>query len=56
MKPPTTRKVVCNFMGLVTYYHDKWATQSHTLESLTKLTPNKVKFKWNEVKQKNQIN
>ena len=29
-----------------------WASNSNTLEPLTNLTSNKLRFKWNEVKQK----
>ena len=29
-----------------------WASRSHTLKTLTTLTPNKVNFKWTEFEQK----
>ena len=31
-------------MGLVNYYSDMWERHSYTLETLTTLTPRKVKF------------
>ena len=33
------------------YHHNIWGKISHTIEPLTKLNPNKVKFKWTEVEQ-----
>ena len=35
-------------MGLANYYRDMWARQSHKLAPLTKITTNKVEFKWTE--------
>ena len=43
------------FIGLVDYYCDMWETNSHTLEPLTKLTSNKVIFKWTEVEHINNL-
>ena len=51
MKPPTSRKEVQRFMGVVNYYRDMWLRRSHTLAPLTRMTLNKRKFKWTKVKQ-----
>ena len=52
MKLPTTQKGVRNFIGSVTYYQNVCIRRSHTLEPLTKLTSNRVRFKSAEVEQK----
>ena len=52
MMPPKNQKQVLSFIGLVKYYRDLWAKQSHLLQPLTVLTPKKVKFKWTFVEQK----
>ena len=52
MKPSTTLNRLCNFIGLLKHYFNMCERHSHTLEPLTKLTSNKLKFKWNKVKQK----
>ena len=52
MMPPKNQKQVCSFIGLVNYYRDIWAKQSHLLQPLTILTSKKVKFKWTVVEQK----
>ena len=51
MKPPTSQKLVRQFIGLLEYYPGMWAIHSHTLEALTCIIPSKVKFKWNKIKQ-----
>ena len=51
-KPPKNEKQVCSFIGLVNYYRDIWAKQSHLLQPLTALTSKKVKLKWTVVKHK----
>ena len=45
MTPPTSQQEIRLFTGIVNYYHNMWARQSHTLATLIKITPNKVKFK-----------
>ena len=50
--PPTTRKQVRTFIGMVNYYRDMWIRRSETLAPLTALTSKNVPFKWTEVEQK----
>ena len=45
MKPPNNTKYVCALIGIVNYYRDMWAKQSHLLNTLTALTSHKVRFK-----------
>ena len=51
MKPPTNTKQVRVFIGLVNYFRDIWASQSHLLQPLTSFTSYTVKFKWTVVEQ-----
>ena len=44
-------KELQQIIGVVNYYHDTWARRSHTLAPLTKITSNKVKFKWTKTEQ-----
>ena len=52
MNIPKNTKEVCAFIGIVHYYNDMWANQSHLLHTLTALTSHKVKFKLTEMEQK----
>ena len=38
MNPPTPRKELRKFIGLINYYCNMWPRGPHTLEPLTKLT------------------
>ena len=49
MKPPKNTKQVCAFIGIVNYYRDMWAKQSHLLHHLTSLISHKVRFKWTDL-------
>ena len=49
MKPPNSRKEVRQFIGLVNYYRDMRSRRSHMSARLTKITTNKVKFKWTKI-------
>jgi hypothetical protein len=46
MKPPTMRKQLRRFIGMVNYYRDMWPLRSHLLAPLSSLTSAKVKWKW----------
>ena len=47
----TSRGEVHQFIGLVNYYRNIWATISHTLAPLTELMSSKVRFNWNKIEQ-----
>ena len=51
MKAPTSLKESRKLIGVVNYYRNMWERRSHMLSNLTKITPNKVKFKWTKIKQ-----
>ena len=51
MKPPTSRKEVRQLIGVVNYYPDMWTRRSHMLAPLTKITPNKRKYKWTKIEE-----
>jgi hypothetical protein len=46
IKPPTTRKQLRRFIGMVNYYRDMWPQRSHLLAPLSALTSCKVRWKW----------
>ena len=50
--PPTNKKELRRFIGLVNYYRDMWARRSKTLSPLSALTSKNVKWSWTEVEQK----
>ena len=39
MNPPTSRKEVRKFIGVVNYYRNMWPRRPHMLAPLTKLVP-----------------
>ena len=49
--PPTTKKQVRSFIGLINYYRDMWPRRSEILAPLTRLTSKDVPFQWTDVKQ-----
>ena len=51
MAPPTSRKELQKFKGVINYYRNMWPKRSHTLAPLTKLTSTKRNFKWTQVEQ-----
>ena len=53
LKPPTTKKQLRSFIGIINYYRDMWIRRSELLAPLTSMTSKEVKFKWTELHQKN---
>ena len=52
IKPPTKRKELRKFIGMINYYRDMWTKRSETLAPLTRLCSKKNKWQWTEVEQK----
>ena len=51
MEPPNSPKEVIQFIGVVNNYRNMSPRKSHMLAPLTRITPNKVKFKWTKIEQ-----
>jgi hypothetical protein len=51
LAPPTNRKGVRRFIGLVNYYRDMWGKRSEILAPLTALTSVNKPWKWTDVEQ-----
>ena len=49
LAPPTTKKQLRRFIGLVNFYRDMWQHRSTLLAPLTKLTSKSVPWKWTDV-------
>ena len=52
MIPPTTKHQVRDFIVLIKFYRDMRARRSHLIQPLTKLTLDRVNFKWTSIEQK----
>ena len=50
--PPTTRKQLRQFIGIINYYRDMWKRRSDLLAPLTALCSSTVKWRWTDVEQK----
>ncbi|NJO52629.1 MAG: hypothetical protein HC840_28105, partial [Leptolyngbyaceae cyanobacterium RM2_2_4] len=50
--PPTNKKELRRFIGLINYYRDMWIRRSHVLAPLAALTSKTAKWKWGETEQK----
>ena len=50
--PPTTRKQLRRFIGLINFYRDMWIHRSDLLSPLTALTSKSIPFKWTDIEQK----
>ena len=52
LTPPTTKRQLRRFSGMVNFYRDMWRRRSHTLAPLTAMCSNKAKFVWHDKEQK----
>ena len=50
--PPTNRKQLRSFIGIINYYRDMWPKRSEYLAPLSRLVSTKVPFKWGKQEQK----
>eukprot|EP00957_Ditylum_brightwellii_P087944 6697293-Ditylum_brightwellii.AAC.1 len=50
--PPTTRKKLCSYIGMINYYRDMWQGYSKVLAPLIVLTSKMTPWKWTSVEQK----
>ena len=52
LTPPTTKRQLRRFLGMINYYRDMWRRRSHILAPLTAMCSAKVKFVWHDKEQK----
>jgi hypothetical protein len=52
IKPPSNKRELRRFLGMVNYYRDMWRRRSHLLAPLTKLVGKDSKFQWTSEHQK----
>jgi len=48
MQPPTTKRQLRRFLGMVNYYRDMWQRRSHILAPLTSLSAKTATWKWSD--------
>ena len=51
IQPPTKKKELRRFIGMINYYRDMWIRRSEILAPLTKMCSSKVKWQWTNVEQ-----
>jgi Reverse transcriptase (RNA-dependent DNA polymerase) len=52
LTPPTTKRQLRRFLGMINYYRDMWRRRSHILTPLTAMCLAKAKFAWTDKEQK----
>jgi hypothetical protein len=52
LTPPTTKRQLRRFLGMINYYGDMWRRRSHILALLTVMCSAKAKFVWGDKEQK----
>ena len=52
MKPPTNKRELRKFIGVVNYYRDMWIRRSEVLAPLSRLTSKEAKWSWGSEEQK----
>jgi hypothetical protein len=52
IQPPTTRRQLRRFIGMINYYRDMWPRRSDLMAPLTKLCSKTVPFIWTDTEQK----
>jgi RNase H-like domain found in reverse transcriptase/Reverse transcriptase (RNA-dependent DNA polymerase) len=52
LTPPTTKRQLRQFLGMINYYRDMWRRRSHILAPLTVMCSAKAKFVWTDKEQK----
>ena len=50
--PPTTKRELRRFIGIVNYYRDMWVHRADVLTPLTALTSKTAKWQWTDIEQK----
>ena len=50
--PPTTKRQLRRFLGMINYYRDMWRGRSHILAPLTAMCSAKAKYVWGDKEQK----
>ena len=52
LTPPTTKRQLRCFLGMINYYRDMWRPRSHILAPLTAMCSAKAKYVWGDKEQK----
>ncbi len=52
LTPPSTKRQLRRFLGMINYYRDMWRRRSHILAPLTAMCSAKAKFIWHDKEQK----